>query len=486
HPALAGCNRDDGPCTTASDCDAEQHCLVDHDSGEGQCLATPGRAEAPPPLRWFANAGHTDLLLVVDDGPGTAAIQARLVASLDALVEPARLRNDDLRVAVTTTTVASPACDSGSEGSGALVAHSCLDRLDDFVGPDGTDARWLCTDACRYTSEELGLDATHPWLDVRRLPASIEPADALACLVPQGISGCEYAAPLEALQAALDRESADDAVGWLRYPWPVQVVVATDGVDCSLTPEGAAAFDPAGARALWSDPTADAPTEAVCWSAGVVCEGDPQGYDDCMATDVGLDGAPTETSPVLVPMSTYETGPRPDYTLSLHVIGGVPVDDPQPAGYSAAGDPQWLLEHGVDPGCSDDELAALPPVRLRDLAEGFASACAPDYRDVLGARVGGASICLPPCQAEALQITYEPIEGEPVAIPACAGAFPDLQPPEGAPACWHLEADSPGCAQAEPGAVELRMHTTEIWETGAFLLEPNLVSPRLDLPGCAS
>lgn len=486
--SLAGCEQSTSSCQTAADCDAAQHCMVDHDRGVGRCVATPGRDVEPPPLRWFADPGRTDVLLIVDDGPGTAALQARLIASLGALVERARLRHDDVRVAVTTADVISPICDPGHQtaSSGALATSSCLDRLDDFIGPDGTDARWLCTDVCTSTSEQLGLDADHPWIDLLRLPPNVDPVEALACLVPQGISGCEYAAPLEALHAAFERGLGGGPRDWLRLDDLAQVVVVTDGVDCSVTPEGIAAFDPEGERTLWSDPEAAAPTAAVCWNAGVECEGDPDGFEDCFAVDRGIDGVPTDADPVLVPLATYEDEqPWLALLYELHAIVGVPVDDPGAIEYSAAGDPAWLLAHGIDPGCTDDELTAVPPVRLRDLASNVSSVCAPEYDATIGGLPRGSTICLLPCEADALaEIIYEPVEGVLRTISTCSGEYPDLRPSQGAPACWHMETDSPNCSHGPPGTVELRLYAAAPEQTGAFLLRPNIYSPQVELSGC--
>jgi len=56
-------------------------------------------------------------LFVVDDGPGTVEIQARLVASVDVLVASARVQRSHLRVATTSTSVTSSACEPGAAAS---------------------------------------------------------------------------------------------------------------------------------------------------------------------------------------------------------------------------------------------------------------------------------------------------------------------------------------------------------------------------------
>jgi hypothetical protein len=475
---LVACDRASRePCLAAADCGAGQACLVDANTHEGVCLDAPGRDVPPPPLRWFHTPAQTDVLLMVDDGPGTAELQARLVASRGALVDEARA--NDLRLAVTTTDADSPICDvPGEDANDRLTARSCLDRLDDFMGADGSDARWLCTESCSYTTEDLGLDPEQPWIDLHDLPDGIDPVGALACLVPQGIAGCEHAAPLRAAAQLLG------AVTLWRHAEPPQMVVVTDGVDCSVTDDGAAALDPEGLRALWSDPTAAAATAAVCWNAGVECRGDPSGFDGCDPIDRGLDGAPIsgDETPVLEPLP--ELGAVLGELAELHVIAGAPTGEPREPTYSAVGDPAWLLEHGIDPGCSDGTITALPPVRMRDLATSLTSACNPDYAAPLRGLVATATACVRPCEAAAVTVSFEPPDEAPVAIPACQGEYPALGVPAGAPACFAVRDGSEGCSHFDDRTTELVLRTPEPDEVGAFLLQPNPWSPEAEIPGC--
>ncbi len=482
------CNRPPpSSCGTLADCEPEQHCLVDGESGAGRCVATPGRGDEPPPLRWLSSPPRTEVLLVVDDGPGTAALQARLLASLDALEEQIQILGDHPRVAVATASVSGPACaEVDVARRGAFTATSCLDRLEDFIGPDGTDARWLCTDHCEHTTVALGLSAERPWLEPLTLPADISPAAALSCLLPQGIAGCEYAAPLEATMFAWRRMALEGTPehAFLRGTQPPRVVVLTDGVDCSLTEAGAAAFDPDGQRALWSDPEAAAATEAVCWHAGVSCEGDPVEFDDCVAVDRGLDGEPAavDQEPVLFPLSEYERLFAEEQLL--YVIAGVPVGEPREPIYSARGDPAWLQEHGVDPGCSDGEISALPPVRLRQYAWAITSACEANYSGTLRQLIAGEPLCLRPCEAAALELAYEAPGQMPVELPPCEGAYPALEPPPGAAACQQRRPESDNCAADPARSVELVLRTSEPDLVRAITFTPDLWSEEIELPGC--
>lgn len=470
-------------CHTMIDCAAMQHCLIDGDSGAGRCVDVPGR-EDPRSVRVFVEPPRTDVLLVVDDGPDSAALQARLVASFDVLVQRAREQGNDVRVAVTTTSMSDALCEP-EHGAvrGAFGAQSCLDRLDDFIGPDGTDARALCTDRCEYTTEQLGLSPARPWLGLLDLPAGVEPAAALACLVPQGISGCARGAPLEAVELARRRsdQEGEPEHGFFRVGEAGHAVVLTDGVDCSLTDTGLAAFDPEGTRALWSDPEADAATLAVCWNAGVECQGDASGYDDCAAVDRGLDGEPIsgDTEPVLESIERYEYAAS---ELTIHVVAGVPAGSSEPV-YSAVGDPVALLEHGIDPGCTDAELAALPPVRLRELAAELASVCAPDYAELLGRLPVDEPLCVRPCAAAALEVRYEAPGEAPVVVPECEVQDRAFVVPGDAPACHAVVPEAPECAGDPGGSTALVIRAVDFDVVPAFILTPD---PWWETPGCTT
>lgn len=358
----------------------------------------------------------------------------------------ARVQHTDLRVAVTTTTMESSVCEPRAAASeGRPSASSCLDRLDDFVSPSGTDARWLCTDRCSYTTQELGLEAAR--MAMRRAGAQ-----------------------------------DDDASGLFRYEFDAEVVVLTDGVDCSLGEDGGNAFDPLGLRALWSDPGAAEASEAVCWNAGVACEGDPLEFDNCDPVDRGLDGVALadedEPASVLWPLSRYN-----DNLVSWHVIGGVPAGEPREPRYSAAGDQAWLVEHGIDPGCSDEEVAALPPVRLRDIASELSSACDADYVQSLGSPLTEYSYCVLACHAAVLSIEYEAPHEEAGPIQACEGSYPELSVPTDAPACYFMREDSEAhCPAADQ--LELVLISRDPGRSGVFLLSPNLRAPDVEIPGC--
>jgi len=184
------------------------------------------------------------------------------------------------------------------------------------------------------------------------------------------------------------------------------VVFITDEADCSLGPQGAAAFDPNGSRALWPDPDASGPPSAVCWNAGVTCEIGPDGQTHCEPADLDAEGEPAgEGQEVLHPLARYfeilenidENKLRVsgrDSQVFVSVIAGVPPGYEGAAlDYGPGDDPEFVENFGVGPGCSSGNGQAVPPVRLRALADSFSdgpgsnlfSICDGDYTPALEA-----------------------------------------------------------------------------------------------------
>src|SRR5690606_25094696 len=94
-----------------------------------------------------------------------------------------------------------------------------------------------------------------------------------------------------------------------------------------------------------------------------------------------------------------------------------------PQTFTQVGDPVFLGDFGVDPGCvSSEGGAAAPPVRLRAFAEAFdgalTSICGDDYAGALVAIVDRIRpqvqpACVPGCAAD-----FDPVT--PLVQPTCA------------------------------------------------------------------
>lgn len=365
----------------------------------------------------FPPRRKVDLLFVIDNSASMGAEQAQLAANFDDFIE---VLDDpevdaDHRIALTTTDVGGPACPDTTPEDGALQLSSCTTRLDEFVR-DGLDLRDVaCTDTCTLDAGALEILPTttgfddvarvRPWLERAagrtNLPATTAMADAFACFAPQGVRGCAFESPLEAMHRALDRmaDVDDPAYGFLRSDAILLVVFVTDEMDCSHAPAWADMFSPQGNKVFWSDPSAAGPSSALCWNAGVACEGEDSEFT-CRTLDKDIEGAPTDdpTRAVLHPLSRYvdrlqgvEDQKReinPDLDVIVSLVGGVGHDGSIDFDVGTTPDLEFGDHIAVAPGCTVGDAEALPPMRLVELVEALSptneySVCSDDYTPAL-------------------------------------------------------------------------------------------------------
>lgn len=359
---------------------------------------------------------HLDILVVVDDGPSMLAEQANVARTFATMVR--RLEditdaegnplNLDVHLMVTSTSVGNPLCDGPASG-GTPVVTACVDRLEDFADPAaGVDAAAACQDVCpsavvppggfiAFHGETSNVVGT-PGLD---LDGDGEPesaaAQAISCLGPQGIAGCRYGSALEAMRAALapDAPWNTSPDPFLREHGALAIMFITDGVDCSGA--DAATMDDV---ALWEiDPATGRPaaSEAICWNAGVQCEGpDAMGtFGDCAATPGPLTPAaqysaflhelgssmdkvilmlgavgvpPVEAHSVGVPFHPVEGG---IHALQVREWSTDDLTPPDVAAGVSAADKHFEL--GIGPGCTgvtrrgDVIGQAVPPIRIAEV-----------------------------------------------------------------------------------------------------------------------
>jgi hypothetical protein len=386
----------------------------DPDPGEGAgpcpalgCLDL-GVEEPPLGCAQTGSCKAIDLLFVIDDSATMAEEQLNLarnfellVQRLDAMVDANGIPIEpDVHVMVTSTDMPHPGCAPDLAGTtveaGAPVTTPCLTRLGDFVSPDGAvDRRAACAEVC-----PLPIAPSDPFIAWSAEGSNVPGGDiagALACLGPQGIRGCGFEAPLEAMVQALDPSAP-----WNSGPNPflrpkslVGVVIVSDEEDCSVRrPEGITAF--VEDTGYWSTheeiPGLSAPTSATCWRAGVSCAGpDANGtYTGCKPIDHGVlhdvdaryvpflrDVLGAEHEVVMlgilgVPEVTAHAsaGPPVPTAGGVHdlVIRDWRAEDLLPGGAESLADKRFAL--GVGPGCSGTSTGqGSPPVRLRAACE---------------------------------------------------------------------------------------------------------------------
>src|SRR5690606_397814 len=111
---------------------------------------------------------------------------------------------------------------------------------------------------------------------------------------------------LESMWKALRRSTTDDdpVFGFIRSNAILSIVHVTDEADCSHNNDHQTIFLPEGNRVFWSDQDAASPTSAVCWNAGVRCDG-----NECQSVNLDVNGNEVSDDPeknaVLRPLSRY-------------------------------------------------------------------------------------------------------------------------------------------------------------------------------------
>ena len=384
---------------------------ADTTAAETSSGTTGGSPECPVPGE---ECVLIDVLFVVDNSGTMAQEQAhvaanfaRFVEALEGLTDAAGSPVDtSVNVMVTTTDVGHPLCAApgGSARRGAPVRDGCNSRIASFTGVETA-----CTDVC-----PLDVVPTDPFVHFDSLGTNVpdgSPAQALSCLGPQGIDGCAYKSPLEAMLLALDPTAcwndpsqpgcADDPQWsgvdkpFLRDGAALAIVIISDGVECSVdAPDGEVYFT--DDDVYWEiDPDTGAPaaSPAVCWNAGVTCEGpDENGaWTGCMSTD----------NPVLHPTDRYrdalrDLGEMRDKEIVMLGILGVPevtAHNPMPpfeptaGGIYALQERPWTeadltpaeldagvtVEHKVwefgdiAPGCANELGTAIFPNRVHEV-----------------------------------------------------------------------------------------------------------------------
>ena len=442
-----------------------------------------------------------DILFVIDNSGSMAEEQARLARNFPTFIASLDDMGADYRIGITTTDVKHPGCGGdATPEDGALVLRSCTEGV--AAGAfqfNDLDAAYACTDQCKLGPDQLRVTASqdgevHPWLEsisgVQNLPAGVAMADAFACFGPQGIDGCGYESPLEAMRLAISKARASEGTGFMRDEALLSVVLVTDEADCSSNPRHADIFT---SNTTFQNDTDPKRTSATCWRAGVACTGEGPGFKECHAEDYGADGSPGASDPadaVLHPIDRYidflaglRAGGHPigdggpiarDVLVSL--IAGVPVGYDQGTveiSYSAAepGSSQDI-NFGVAPGCTNTEdgsdSTAIPPVREREVAEAFAgsdgarnvfSICQDDYSPALEQIAATLRRALPPaCAGACIEDTnletrvLEPVcsvsanftGGASEQVPGCVVDGDGWAVPTGASVCFAMLVDPDG------------------------------------------
>ncbi|HWB77820.1 MAG TPA: vWA domain-containing protein [Nannocystaceae bacterium] len=386
-----------------------------------------------------------DILFVIDNSRTMGEEQLNLARNFSLLIEQLKELEDgkghkvgaDVNIMVTTTDLGlNPKCytpdvhEDYKAAAAGPISTPCTERLTRFtsIEPPIISVEAACTNVCDPLAPAAPSDQ---FLHFDRDGDNVMgggPAEALSCIGPQGVDGCGYESPLEVMLQALnpdacwnDPEGCDEAEwDWIDKPFlrdgaTLAIAIITDGADCSVRD-----FNIMEDQDFMEvDPDDDAPetSAAICWHAGVECEGlDPVYgvYESCVATNKDRDNNPdvADADAVLHPLSRYvdllaQLGEDrevimlgvmgvPEVTAYAEdppyepIEGGVaslvyrnwrdgqyPDGDILPAEWAAGiTAPDKQFQFGIGPGCTayDDEAdisrgQALPPARVRSVCE---------------------------------------------------------------------------------------------------------------------
>lgn len=319
-----------------------------------------------------------DILLVVDDTQEMSSVEYWIDNDIEALANDLYERNVDFRFAVIDTSLPNPWCPATqAEDAGAFETRSCEERLDEFTAPSGQSFEHTCSSQCNYPSIDLG---AHPWITRDNIPDDVDSeafglGQVMNCIAKQGFAGCGFEQPLEAMYLALQRSRDPNAAefGFVRPEANLLIVLDTSEADCSFADESI--FDAEGPRTFWSNPDDPSPSSALCWNAGVNCEGDPSSLD-CSPANKNAMGEPAGgEDAVLHPLERYTSlietirAEKSEFGTDVFVHGALGVAESGDTIYRLDGsDPQFEDAHGIGPGCvfSQREGGAVPPVRMRE------------------------------------------------------------------------------------------------------------------------
>ncbi len=458
---------------------------------------------------------NLDLLFLIDDASGTAAMQQKFVAQLPTFVQvlqqlPNGLPN--LHIAVVSSDMGAP--------SDQMSAVACT--------PQGDQGQFLAQPRGTCSSTTLATNATF-LSDANSQANFTDPVDkVLQCIALLGSSGCGFEQPLAALTRALGADGAPPPAanaGFLRPDAYLGIVILSNEDDCS-TPPNTTLYSLNGGPDSLANPLGPLTTYR-CNRFGHLCKDasgtlvqppltppaaganpPPVDLTDCVSNDT--------SSGMLTPVKTFVQQIKalkadPDNQILVSTIAAPP--DPYgvawtaaPAGASGELWPQVMHSCGAAGGDDVNPQAVQHPtdgtfgdpgVRLAQFTQSFsdsvlASVCDASYASAMTAiatKVG--ALIREPCLMGAIQ---RDINGQPACtvvnqVLDASGTPQNVSVPNcnenGAQApCWSLGTDAQTCPN---GGVALRLMADAALQNAASFnttVTCSVCQPGSVMPGC--
>lgn len=427
--------------SAASGTDGDSNSGVDDDDSGGDKLDVGSGPTGGQTGCGNGDLGCTDkidLLFVIDNSGTMAVEQENLARNFPLLIRQLENLEDsngeavdpDVQIMVTTSDFGNPLCtpfepEGYEPARGAPVSDSCTDRIERFTGLGTTPD--VVPEACNNVCPTAVAPEGDPFVAFNaggdNIPDSVMPADvdgdgmddspvaqALACIGPQGIDGCGYESPLENMLQALDPGKPWN-MGERRFLRPdalLAIALVTDEADCSV--KDFTIMENEMFQEIDPDSMNKTATSAICFNAGVSCEGpDAAGsYSNCTSTN---DDALQPTSRYTDYLINQLRGNQKKEVVMLGILGVPEVTEHNPDppfepiaggvldleyrnwrdgrydGTPGGGDilgPEFdsgttaahkQADFGIGPGCTGGTEAtgftgqAIPPVRIKEVCE---------------------------------------------------------------------------------------------------------------------
>ena len=367
----------------------DEGCCLESACGDYEASVTCFTDRIQDAVEASGDATMLDIVFVVDNTLNTTPMQQALatrapqiVTALQALQTSGGVDlGADVNMMVTTTDFGNPLCtpfETHPSEQGSPLGTPCTDRLERFTSIGGAQVDpEACTDVC---PNEAGPTDARPYINFNPGGDNIDDVDnvdidgdgnldtatsqALACMIPTGLDGCGYEAPLENMLQALNPAAAWNTGGtpFIRDGANLAIVMITNEADCSVMDYSI--MEDASLQNTNPGTGMPGASSAICWNAGVGCDGADGLYDNCTP----------EVAGGLQPTSRYTNyfdflRESEGKELVMLVLGGVSVNGPD----------ETVIHDWTDEDLSMSDVAAGVTAEDNQFNFGIGPACGGAY-----------------------------------------------------------------------------------------------------------